>query len=276
MSISAKDVNQLRKMTGAGMMDCKKALEEANGNFEEAITILRKKGQKISAKRADRETTEGVVNVFTNEAGTEAVLIALNCETDFVAKNDEFVQLANTVLEAAIKNKPADTEALLAQDVAGRPLNDYITDFMGKIGEKIEISSYETMSAEHVVTYLHSNKKLGVLLGMNGIGANDVSDLGKDIAMQIAAMKPVALDENDVPQEVKDREIEIGKEQALQEGKPANILEKIAEGKLKKFYKDNTLLHQDFVKDNSKSIAQLLKEVSADLNIKGFKRIEIA
>jgi elongation factor Ts len=275
MSISAKDVNQLRKMTGAGMMDCKKALEEANGNFEEAVTILRKKGQKISAKRADRETTEGVVNVFTNEAATEAILIALNCETDFVPKNEEFVKLADTVLDAAVKNQPADTEALLAQDVEGRPLIDYITDFMGKIGEKIEITAYETMKAEHVATYLHSNKKLGVLLGMNGIESNDVSTLGKDITMQIAAMKPVALDENDVPQEIKDRELEIGKEQALQEGKPANILEKIAEGKLKKFYKDNTLLHQDFVKDNSKSIAQLLKDVSANLNIKGFKRIEI-
>ncbi len=275
MSISAKDVNQLRKMTGAGMMDCKKALEEANGNFEEAVTILRKKGQKISAKRADRETTEGVVALHSNSENTEAVLIALNCETDFVAKNEEFIQLSNTVLNAAVSQKPADTEALLATQVEGRPVADYITDFMGKIGEKIEVSAYEVMQAENVVTYLHSNKKLGVLLGMNGIGTNDVTNLGKDIAMQIAAMKPVALSEDDVPQDIKDRETEIGREQALQEGKPANIVDRIAEGKLKKFYKDNTLLHQDFVKDNSKNIAQLLKEVSADLSIKGFKRIEI-
>lgn len=275
MAISAQDVNKLRKMTGAGMMDCKKALNEANGNFEEAVVILRKKGQKVSAKRADKAATEGSVFLKTTEDGTQGVLIALNCETDFVAKNEEFVGLGEAIANAALENNPADKEALLALELDGQKIGEKITDFIGKIGEKIEITAFDPMKGDKVVTYKHSNAKIGVIMGLEGVGSNDVEEVGKDITMQIAAMRPVALDENGVDPAIVEREIEIGKEQARAEGKPEQIIEKIAMGKLKKFYKENTLLHQQFVKDNSKSIAQLLKEVSPDLKITAFKRFEI-
>ncbi|GAB4395904.1 MAG: translation elongation factor Ts [Microscillaceae bacterium] len=262
-------------MTGAGMMDCKAALEEANGNFEEAVTILRKKGQKVSSKRADKEASEGAVFVQTNESGTEGLVLALNCETDFVAKNEEFLQMGHLVFNTALAQHPASVEALLQAEAEGRPVQDHLNDFMGKVGEKIEVTAYEFIQADKVLTYLHSNNKVGVLVGLVGVGSHEVEQVGKDIAMQIAAMKPVALDESDVPQEIKDREMEIGRELARQEGKPENIIDKVAEGKLKKFYQENTLLHQQFVKDNSKTIAQLLKEISGDLKVKAFRRVEI-
>ncbi|MDX2304033.1 MAG: translation elongation factor Ts [Microscillaceae bacterium] len=275
MAISAQDVNKLRQMTGAGMMDCKQALNEANGDFEEAITILRKKGQKISAKRADREATEGAVFAFVTETGSEGYIFALNCETDFVAKNEEFLGLGNTILKTAVANKPESKEELLTLDVDGNTVADHITNFTGKIGEKIEVSAYAKVNAEKIAIYIHSNAKVGVILGLDGVGSHDVSELGKDITLQIASMKPVAIDKDGVDPAIIEREIEIGKEQARQEGKPENILEKIALGKLNKFYQDSTLLNQQFVKDNSKTIAQLIKEVSADIKVSVFHRMEI-
>ena len=275
MAISAKDVSKLRQMTGAGMMDCKKALNEANGDFDEAVTILRKKGQKISAKRADREASEGAVFALTNSEGNEGYLFALNCETDFVAKNEEFLGLGKSFIEAALANQPASKEDFLALTVDGATVTEHITNFTGKIGEKIEVSAFEKVNADKVSLYIHSNAKVGVILGLDGVGSNDVEDLGKDITLQIASMKPVAIDKDGVDPALVEREIEIGKEQARQEGKPEAILEKIAMGKLNKFYKENTLLNQQFVKDSSKTIAQLMAGVSKDLKVTTFKRVQI-
>ncbi len=275
MAISAQDVNKLRQMTGAGMMDCKKALTEANGDFEAAIDNLRKKGQKVSASRSDRNTTEGSVFVNTKADGTEATLVALGCETDFVAKNESFVALGNTVLEAAVKNQPATIEALLALPIDSLSVADHLTDLMGKIGEKIEVVAYEKVKGEKVTTYIHSNGKLGVLVALVGANGTDVTEIGKDVAMQIAAMKPVAIDKDGVDAKTVEREIEIGKEQARAEGKPEAMLEKIAQGKLQKFYKDNTLLNQEFVKDNLKTIRQLLESTSKGLTVSDFKLVKI-
>ncbi|WMJ73230.1 translation elongation factor Ts [Cytophagaceae bacterium ABcell3] len=275
MAITAQDVNKLRQMTGAGMMDCKKALTEANGDFEAAIDILRKKGQKVSAARSDKEASEGSVFVKTNEDSTEGVIVALNCETDFVAKNEEFQNLGNALVEKAFSEKPANVEELLTISVDGRPLKDHITDLIGKIGEKVEVSAYERLSGDKVVPYIHYGSKLGVLVSLKGVNGADVTEVGKDVAMQIAAMKPIAVDKDDVDTEVVNREIEIGKDQARAEGKPEAMLEKIALGKLNKFYKENTLLNQQFVKDNSKTIAQVLSEVTKGLTVKEFKRIAI-
>jgi len=275
MAITAQDVNKLRQMTGAGMMDCKKALTEANGDFEAAIDILRKKGQKVSASRSDRNTTEGAVFVKTNANDTEAILVALGCETDFVAKNESFVALGNTVLEAAVKEQPASVDELLALQVNGLSVADHLTDLMGKIGEKIEIVAYEKVKGEKVTTYIHSNGKVGVLLSLAGVNGTDVTEVGKDVAMQVAAMRPIAVDKEGVDSQTIEREIEIGKEQARAEGKPEAMLEKIAQGKLQKFYKDNTLLNQEFVKDNSKTIRQLLESTSKGLTVSDFKLVKI-
>lgn len=275
MAITAQDVNKLRQMTGAGMMDCKKALTEAEGDFEKAIELLRKKGQKVSASRADRETTEGVVVTRTNADKTKGVVIALTCETDFVAKNDDFVALANQVADLAFEHAPATVEALLALSTGSITLGEKIIENTGKIGEKIEISTYETVEGEAVVPYIHSNGKLGVLVALKNVNGADVEEAGKDVAMQIAAMNPVAVDKDEVDPATIEKEIEIGKEQARQEGKPENIIDKIAQGKLQKFFKENTLLSQDFVKDNSVTIAKYLDTVSKGLTVSAFKRISI-
>ncbi len=275
MSITAQDVNKLRKMTGAGMMDCKKALTEANGDFEAAIDLLRKKGQKVSASRADRQTSEGSVFVHTNAEGTEGTLIALNCETDFVAKNEEFQDLGKHVLDLAISNSPQNVEALQALPSGDLTLGEKIVEMIGKIGEKIEISAYERLSAEAVVGYIHAGSKLGVLVGLNGGNGSEVGPAGKDVAMQIAAMNPVAVDKDQVDSSVVEREMAIGREQAIAEGKPENIVDKIAEGKLNKFYKDNTLLNQPFVKDNSLTISKYLDGIKQGLTVNDFRRVVI-
>ena len=276
MAISAQDVNKLRKETGAGMMDCKKALEEAGGDFEGAIDILRKKGQKISAKRADREASEGAVFVSTVDGGKKGVLVALNCETDFVAKNDDFLGLGKSILDVATSTADGNVDTLKSAAMSdGRSISDHLTDFMGKIGEKIEISSYEVMSGDTVVPYIHSNAKLGVMVALNGANGGSVDEIGRDVAMQIAAMNPVAVDQDGVDQETIDRELQIGKDQALQEGKPAEMVDKIAQGKLNKFFKENTLLNQKFVKDGNKTVQQVLKDVDSSLTIAAFKRISI-
>lgn len=274
VTISAADVNKLRLQTGAGMMDCKKALTEANGNFEAAVDYLRKKGAKVSASRSDREAKEGVIIAKTTSDGKKGVLVALNCETDFVAKNADFVAFANTIVEVAVNKLPSNLEALLSDSTSEGKISELLLDQTGKIGEKIEISRYETISAEQVVAYNHANGKLGVLVGFNNAG-DVVVEAGKDVAMQIAAMNPVAIDKADVDASVIERELEIAKEQIRAEGKPEEMVEKIAQGKLNKFYKDSTLLNQEFVKDSSKNIAQMLDGVHKGLTVTAFKRVQL-
>lgn len=276
MAITAQDVNKLRTMTGAGMMDCKKALTEANGDFEAAIDILRKAGQKVAAKRADNTVSEGVVLVNVSSDGSNGKLLALACETEPVSKVEGFRKLASDILDMAVKSNASTKEDLLKANLSdGRSVEENLTDMMGKIGEKLDIVGYENVNADRVVSYVHSNGKLGVLLALNGTEGADVEELGKDVAMQIAAMKPVAVDKDDVDSKTVEREIEIGKEQARAEGKPEEMLEKIAQGKLNRFYKDFTLLNQDFVKDPSKNIRQLLADKAKTLTVKEFKRISI-
>jgi elongation factor Ts len=274
-AISAQDVNKLRQMTGAGMMDCKKALTEANGDFEKAIEILRKKGQKVSASRSDKDAKEGSVFVKVSDDKKEAVLIALNCETDFVAKNEEFQSLGKLIAETAFASKPATKEDLLTLKAGNLTIREKIEELVGKIGEKIEVSQYIHMKGEAVVPYIHAGSKLGVLVSLKGVNGKDVTEAGKDVGMQIAAMNPVAVDEKSVDKSVIEKELEIAKAQILAEGKPANMVEKIAQGKLQKFFKESTLLHQAFVKDNSKTVAQYLDTVSKGLTVAEFKRITI-
>ena len=276
-AITAQDVNKLRAMTGAGMMDCKKALTEADGDFEAARDILRKQGQKIADKRAENATAEGVVLVNVSEDGTTGKLVALACETEPVAKVEDFRKLAQQVLDAAVKSDAGTKEDLLAAKQAdGRSLQEHITDLMGKIGEKLDVVAYETLTAEKVASYIHSDNKKGVLVGLKNVGSADTNEVGRDVAMQIVAMKPVAVDKDGVDSATVEREIEIGKEQARAEGKPEAMLEKIAQGKLNKFYKENTLLNQEFVKDNSVTIAQLLDKTNKGMTVTDFKRVAIA
>ncbi|MEL6190464.1 MAG: translation elongation factor Ts [Bacteroidota bacterium] len=276
MAISAKDVNRLRKATGAGMMDCKKALTEADGDFDKAIEILRKKGQKVSAKRADREASEGAVFIKKSADGAKAVLVELNCETDFVARNDDFQTLGTKIVDLAEAEAPADTDALKALAIDGRSVGEHLVDMIGKIGEKIDIGSYEVISGGDVVTYLHPGARIGVAVAFAGANGGDTEAVGRDIAMQIAAMNPVGIDKDDVSQEIVEREMRIGKEQAIQEGKPEHIVEKIAMGKLNKYFKDNTLLNQDFVKDTSKTVKQYIKDsLGADAKVASFKRVQL-
>lgn len=275
MNITAADVNKLHQLTGAGMMDCKKALTEANGDFEEAVVILRKKGQKVSASRADREANEGVIIALTSADKTFGLIAEVTCETDFVAKNEDFGSLAHEIASIAMGKKITDKEALLQEHIGGITIAEKLIEYTGKIGEKISLQSLATISGEGVVSYVHSNNKLGVLVALSqGVNA-EVEAAGKDVAMQIAAMNPVAVDKGDVDPSVVEREIEIGKDQARQEGKPEAIVEKIALGKLNKFYQDNTLLNQAFVKDNSVNIAQMLDKVSKGLTVKAFRRVAI-
>ena len=276
MAITAADVNKLRQETGAGMMDCKKALTEADGNFDEAKAILRKQGQKIADKRADNATAEGIVLAHVSQDGTNGKVVAVACETEPVSKVPDFQNLAMAIMSTAVATNAADKAALLATPQAdGRSLQDHVTDLMGKIGEKIDVVSYENVTAEKVVTYIHSTGKLGVLVAMKNVGEVDLNEVGRDVAMQIAAMKPVALDKDGVDASIVEKEIEIGREQARAEGKPEAMLDKIAMGKLQKFYKDNTLLNQEFVKDTSMTIAQLLNKTSKGLTVSEFKRVAI-
>jgi len=276
MAITAQDVNKLRQMTGAGMMDCKKALQEADGDFEQAVDILRKQGQKVAAKRADNAVAEGTVLVKISADGTNGKLIALACETEPVSNVEDFKLLAQSILDKAVEADIQDKETLLSSTLSdGRPVSEHIVDLVGKLGEKLEITAYENVTADQVVPYIHSNGKLGVLVAFAGVNGTDVTELGKDVAMQIAAMKPVALDKDGVDSATVEREIEVGKEQARAEGKPEAMLEKIAQGKLQKFYKDNTLLNQEFVKDSSLTIRQLLEKTAKGLSVTSFKRVAI-
>lgn len=272
-NITAADVNNLRKQTGSGMMDCKKALVEAEGDFEKAIEILRKKGQKVAAKRGDREASEGYVVAKVSSDNANGVIMILNCETDFVAKNDDFVSFANAIADTALANNAKEVSEVLPLSLSnGLSIQDSITEQIGKIGEKLEISEYQFINAQEVIAYNHPGNKTASLVGLSLAGK---SEAGRDVAMQIAAMNPVAIDQNDVPQEMIAKEIEIGKDQAIQEGKPAELAEKIALGKLNKFYKEATLMNQDFIKDNKKTVGQYLKEVDPNLKVSEFKRISI-
>ncbi|MEH6304862.1 translation elongation factor Ts [Olivibacter sp. CPCC 100613] len=274
VQISASDVNKLRQQTGAGMMDCKKALVEANGDFEAAVDYLRKKGAKVAASRQDRDSNEGVVIAKTTVDGKRGVVVEVNCETDFVAKNADFIAFAESIADAAIKTSPATLADLKELSIDGSKIADLLIDQTGKIGEKIEVSKYEVITADKVIPYIHGNYRLGVLVGLSADVAG-AEDAGKDVAMQIAAMNPVAIDKDGVDSRTIERELEIAKEQIRAEGKPENMVEKIAQGKLNKFYKDSTLLNQEFVKDNSKNVAQFLDGVAKGLTVTAFKRVQL-
>jgi elongation factor Ts len=274
LTISAADVNKLRQQTGAGMMDCKKALTETNGDFEAAIDFLRKKGAKVAASRQDRDSNEGVVIARTSADGKRGVIIELNCETDFVAKNAEFVAFANAIAGTAVEKKPSDLNALNALTVDGQKIGDAVIDKTGKIGEKIGVSKYVVVEGEKVIAYIHGNYRLAVLVALNANAAG-ADEAGKDVAMQIAAMNPVAIDKDGVDATTIERELEIAKEQTRLEGKPEAMVEKIAAGRLNRFYKDSTLLNQDFVKDPSKSVAQFLSTVEKGLTVTDFKRVAL-
>ncbi len=271
-NISAAEVNKLRQTTGAGMMDCKKALVEAEGNFDTAIEILRKKGQKVAANRADRESSEGAAIAVLNADNTQGVAVSLNCETDFVAKNDSFVALATELASLALN---FDTkEAFLAADFNGMSVQDKLTEQTGVIGEKIEIGGFEKLSAAFVGSYIHAGNKIATLVGLSAAPAGaDV--IAKDVAMQAAAMNPVALNEAGVDQSIIDKEIEIAKDQLRQEGKPEAMLDNIAKGKITRFMKDNTLVNQDFIKDSKMSVAQYVKTADASLEVVSFARVAL-
>jgi elongation factor Ts len=274
LTISAADVNKLRQMTGSGMMDCKKALMEANGDFEAAIDILRKKGQKIAANRQDREAKEGYVYGKVTADGKRGVAVAVCCETDFVAKNADFIKYGESILDLTVQNNPASIEELKSLQLGGSTVAQTLIDQMGKIGEKIDVVDYQVVDAAKVVVYNHPGNKLTAIVGFN-LAPATIDEIGKDVAMQIAAMAPVAVDKDDVSRETLDREIEIGKEQARQEGKPENMIEKIALGKLNKFYNEYTLLNQAFIKDEKKTVRQYLTDTDKNLTVVSFKRVKL-
>lgn len=275
MKITAQQVNELRKSTGAGMMDCKNALVETDGDMQQAIDVLRKKGQKVAAKRADRDAAEGVVLAKVSEDGKYAAAVMVNCETDFVAKNADFVAFAQSILDVAITNKAKNIDELKGLDLNGRNIDEMVMDQTGVIGEKIQLGRFETIESESTYSYIHPGNRIGTIAGFNKCGDN-LAAAGKDVVMQIAAMDPVALDKGDVSEDMIKREIEIGMDQARQEGKPEAMLEKIAMGKLNKFYKENTLVNQSFIKDSKLSVSQYLESVESGLAVTGFKRLALA
>ncbi len=272
--ITAADVKKLRDTTGAGMMDCKKALTESNGDFDAAVDYLRKKGAKVAELRAGRDANEGVVYILTTPDNKFGIMVQVGCETDFVSKNDSFVSFAKSIAELALNNKIKNVDDLLAASLDGVSVKERIDEKVGSIGENISIQNYTCIEGECIATYNH-NFRVGVMVAMNKSGDDKFSAVGKDLAMQIAAMKPVAVDETSVTAEQKEREMAIAREKALADGKPENMIEKIAEGALNKFYKEFTLLKQDYIKDPKKSIAQLLKETDSDLVVTSFVRSEL-
>ncbi len=271
--ITASEVNQLRKTTGAGMMDCKKALVEAEGDFDKAIEILRKKGQKVAAKRADRDSSEGAVIAKVNDNATKGVVVSLNCETDFVAKNDSFIKMANDFADLALT--VATKDELLALDYNGITVGEKLTEQTGVIGEKIEIGAFKTLEAPFVGSYIHAGNKIGVLTGLSQ-AAEGAEEVAKEVAMQAAAMNPVALNEDQVDTDTIEKETEIAKDQLRQEGKPENMLDQIVKGKIQRFFKDNTLVHQAFIKDNKISVADHVKNtLGKDVEIVAFERVAL-
>ena len=272
VKITAAEVNKLRKTTGAGMMDCKNALVEAEGDFEKAIEILRKKGQKVAAKRADRESSEGAAIASVSEDKTNGVIISLNCETDFVAKNESFVKLAKELADIALDFN--SKEDFLNANYNGITVQDKLTEQTGVIGEKIEIGGFKKLNAPFVGSYIHAGNKIATLVGLSAlVDGSEVA--AKDVAMQAAAMNPIALDEEHVEQSVIEKEIEIAKDQLRQEGKPEAMLENIAKGKLNRFFKDNTLVNQAFIKDSKQTVGQYVKSVDDSLKVTGFQRVAL-
>ena len=273
MAITSADVAKLRKLTAAGMMDCKNALEEANGDCDRAITIIREKGKAVANKRADREASEGVALTKVTSNGKFGAMMVLNCETDFVAKNQDFINLASAMLDTALEKKPADLASFKAIPFRDKTVNDIVIEQIGIIGEKLDIPFFDFISAEKVVPYIHPGNKVASLVGFN---MSDMDlQVGKDIAMQIAAMAPVSISKEDCPKEVVDKEFEIGREQARNEGKPENMLDKIAEGRVQKFFKESTLLSQSFVKDNKITVEQYLQGHKKGLNVTKFLRYSL-
>jgi elongation factor Ts len=271
--VKTADIAKLRKMTGAGMMDCKKALEEANGDIEKAIELIRERGKAIANKRADREAGEGAALAATTADGKRGAIVVLNCETDFVAKNQDFIALTNSILATALDKKPANLDGLKNLEIEGRKIQDLVFDKSGITGEKFDISYYEQLEGEKVISYIHPGNKLATIVAFNRGGFDQ--QVGKDVAMQVAAMSPVSVDIEDVPEKIRLQEFEIGREQARLEGKPENMLEKIAQGKLQKFYKESTLMNQDFIKDSKMTVAAYLKSIDKDLKVIGFKRVSL-
>jgi elongation factor Ts len=276
VTITAAEVNKLRQETGAGIMDCKKALTETNGDFEAAIDYLRKKGAKIAANRSDREANEGVVIALTSEDGKFGCAVNLSSETDFVAKNEDFINLAKSIAAVALENRIKSLEDLQNAQLDGVSIKDKLLDTVAKIGEKIEVKKYEVVEGEGVVAYIHMGYRMGVLVQLNQTLDEARTVAGKDVAMQIAAMNPVAVDASGVSDEMKDRERAIAREKAIVAGKPENILDKIADGAVNTMLKENTLLPQPFVKDGSKTVEQYLKSVDKDLTVLSFKRVTLS
>ena len=272
--VKTADIVKLRKLTGAGMMDCKNALAESNGDLEKAVELIRERGKAIANKRADREAGEGAAIAKTSADGKVGAIVVLNCETDFVAKNQDFVGLTTSILNTAIENQPADIDALKALSVNGRKIEDLVLDQSGITGEKFELSYYEMLKGEKIVGYIHPGNKLAAIVAFSKGGFDE--QVGKDVAMQVAAMNPVSVDIDDVPEKVRQQEFEIGREQARLEGKPENMLEKIAQGKLQKFFKESTLMNQDFIKDSKISVGDYLKSIDKDLRVTAFKRVSLS
>lgn len=270
--ISAADVNKLRKATGAGMMDCKKALVEAEGDFDSAVEVLRKKGQKVAANRADRDSSEGVVIARVNDDATVGVIVSVNCETDFVAKNESYVTLANQLADVALTHESLDS--FLAADFNGMSVADKLTEQTGVIGEKIEIGGFERLEGAFVGSYIHAGNKIATLTSLSA-GVDGAAEAAKNVAMQAAAMNPIALNEEGVDAATVEKEIEIAKDQLRQEGKPEAMLDNIAKGKLKRFFKDNTLVNQAYIKDGKQSVSDYVKSVDAELSVTGFKRVAL-
>ena len=270
--ISAADVNKLRKATGAGMMDCKKALVEAEGDFDTAVEVLRKKGQKVAANRADRDSSEGAVIARVNDDATVGVIVSVNCETDFVAKNESYVTLANQLADVALTHEGLDS--FLAADFNGMSVADKLTEQTGVIGEKIEIGGFERLEGAFVGSYIHAGNKIATLTSLSA-GVDGAAEAAKNVAMQAAAMNPIALNEEGVDAATVEKEIEIAKDQLRQEGKPEAMLDNIAKGKLKRFFKDNTLVNQAYIKDGKQSVSDYVKSVDAGLTVTGFKRVSL-
>jgi elongation factor Ts len=275
VTISAAEVNKLRQQTGAGMMDCRKALTESEGDFEKAIDYLRKKGQKVAANRSDREAKEGVAIAKASADNTYGVIVNLSSETDFVAKNQDFIDFAQEIADIALSSKVTSVDDLKSQPMQGATVAEKLLENVAKIGEKIDIIRFETITAPAVVPYIHAGYRIGVLVGLNKAANDNVIAAGKDVAMQIAAMNPLAVDSDNIAPETLEREKAIAIEQVMAEGKTGDMVEKIAQGKLNKFFKENTLLPQAFVKDNGKTVADYLKSVEADLTVTSFKRIAV-
>ena len=273
--ITASEVNKLRKQTGAGMMDCKNALVEANGDFELAIDVLRKKGQKVASKRSDRTASEGVVLAGVSEDKKFGAIISVNCETDFVAKNEDFIVFSKSILNTVLSNKVTSKEELEKLNLDGISISDKLLEKTGVIGEKIELGFFDYILSEFVSSYIHHGNRLASIVGLN-IHNQDYLEAGKDVCMQVAAMNPMGISEKDISKEVLDRELDIAKDTARKEGKPEEMIEKIALGRLGKFFKENTLLKQAFIKDGKKSIEQYLKEINSELNISEFKRFGLS